>query len=334
MNNQSSKTIGQKTADACRPADVVRFLLKCILIPAAAVLILYLLNRPYREINAQKYMDVVKFETLGRETWEIRFANLGSSHGAYDFVYDDLANRGYTCFNFANTSQSYDYDYAILKEYGEYISPHCVLFIPVSYFSFNNEVTNSEEAQSMSVRYYRFLSPENIPNYDPYVDLITNRLPILSAGEDILKLFPNLSPALTAHAAGNGIDEEEFARRAKERYARHFDNKEEYFMPQRIEELYQILDYCKEHDFYPVLITTPFSKYYYDQVPQEFLQEFHDTVTKIAADTGVNYYDYSNDERFRDHLEYFSDSDHLNAQGAAYFMQVLRSEIAEMERYR
>ena len=315
--------------------DVIRFILKCTLIPASAIAIVCTMNHSYKKIDAQKYQDILKFDRIDHGYWEIRVGNLGSSHGAYDFVYDDILNQGFNCFNFANTSQSFDYDYAILKQYGQYmVKGKSVLFIPVSYFSFNNEVVNETEAQAMSLRYYHFLSPENIPDYDPYIDLITNRLPILSAGEDILQLFPNLNPALIAHAAGNGIDTEEFACRAKERYSRHFDNKEEYFMPQRIEELYRIIDYCKQNEITPVLITTPFSKYYRDLISQEFLQEFQETVTKISSDTGVVYYDYSNDERFRENLQFFSDSDHLNAEGAAYFMEVLIAELPELERYR
>ena len=313
--------------------DIIRFALKCVLIPAAAMFLIYLMNRPYKAIDEQKYQDILKFDMLGRNYWEVHIGNLGSSHGAYDFVYDDIMARGYVCFNFANTSQSYNYDYAILQQFGQYMVDGSVLFIPVSYFSFNNEVVNRSEAEAMSVRYYHFLSPENIPDYDPYVDIITNRLPILSAGEDILKLFPNLSPVLTAHAANEGIDVEEFARRAGERYSRHFDNKEEYFMPERIEELRAIIAYCQEHKITPVLITTPFSKYYTDLVSQEFLQEFRSTVDNIASDTGVVYYDYSFDERFRENLQYFSDSDHLNPEGAAYFMSILWNELPEMKRF-
>lgn len=311
--------------------DIIRFILKCILIPAAAVLIICALNKPYKEIDAQKYWDIAKFGMLGREYWEINVGNLGSSHGAYDFVYTDLQNAGLICFNFANTSQSYDYDYAILRQYGQYMAENSVLFIPVSYFSFNNEVVNEQEAEALSVRYYHFLSPEYIPNYDPYVDLITNRLPILSAGKDIIKLFPDLDTALTAHASNDGIDVEEFARRAQERYSRHFDKKEEYFLPERIEELYSIINYCKENQITPVLITTPFSQYYTEQVSQDFLQEFNATVTKIASDTGVNYYDFSHDDRFSTHLEYFSDSDHLNETGAVYFTYILWRELEEMQ---
>lgn len=317
-----------------RKSDIVRFLLKCILIPAAAVLIIFALNRPYRKINDARYLDVVKFDTVGREYCEIHVGNLGSSHGAYDFDYSLIQERGYACFNFANTSQSYDYDYAILKEFGQYMETDSVLFIPVSYFSFNNEVINAAETQAMSIRYYRFLSPENIPDYDPYVDVITNRLPVLSAGEDILQLFPRLHASLTAHAANDGIDVAEFARRAGERYSRHFDNKDEYFMPERVEELRSIIAYCQAHEITPVLITTPFSRYYNELVSQEFLEEFHDTVTGIASDTNVTYYDYSHDERFYDNLVYFSDSDHLNEEGAGYFMDILWDEVEELGRFR
>ncbi len=312
--------------------DVIRFALKCILIPAAAVFVIYCLNKPYKPINDQKYLDVAKFSSLGIQYTQVQVGNLGSSHGAYNFDYTPLTERGFSCFNFANTSQSFNYDYAVLKEFGSYMTPGSVLFIPVSYFSFNNEVTNAEEAEAMSVRYYHCLSPKNIPDYDPFIDIITNRLPILSAGEDIVKLFPNLQLSIIALAAENEVDTAVFAARAQERYSRHFDNKEEYFLPERIEDLYNIINYCKEHDITPVLVTTPFSKYYRDLVADEFLNEFEETVTKIANDTGVNYYDYSYDARFRGNLTYFMDADHLNTEGAVYFMQILMEEVPELQK--
>lgn len=314
--------------------DIIRFVLKCILIPAAAVFVITLINKPYKKIDEQKYVDVARFGLVGTSYCEIHIGNLGSSHGAYDFNYQEIMDKkGLICFNFANPSQSYDYDYAILQEKGQYMETNSVLFIPVSYFSFNNEVVNAAEAEAMSLRYYHFLSPENIPDYDPYIDLITNRLPVLSAGEDILKLFPNINPVLTAHASNDDIDMEEFTRRAQERYSRHFDNKEEYFLPKRIEELYDIIAYCYDHDITPVLITTPFSEYYMNLISEDFLREFHETVTAIASETGTNYYDYSSDSRFRGSLQYFSDSDHLNEEGSAYFTRILWKELDELKRF-
>lgn len=315
---------------------MIRFIAKCILIPAAAGFLIYVLNKEYRPINNDNYWDLVKYDYMGTEYKDIQIANIGSSHGAYDFDYTIFTEQGYSCFNFGNTSQSYNYDYALLKEYGNNILPGSVLFIPVSYFSFNNEVVNDTEKEALSTKYYRILSPENMPDYDPYVDLVTYRLPILSAGKDIMKLFnkwfPNLpSLSIIAYAADTGVNVEEFAARANSRYSRHFDNKEEYFMPERIGELYAIIDYCQEHNITPVLITTPFSSYYYNQVSAEFLEQFRNTVATISHDTGVNYYDYSHDERFLDNLVLFSDSDHLNEDGALYFMEVLQDEIIELK---
>lgn len=312
---------------------MMRFVIKCVLIPAAAVLIIYMLNNSYKKIDEQKYEDIAKYDMIGSAYQEIHIGNLGSSHGACDFSYDAITDKGYTCFNFANTSQSYNYDYAVLKEFGQYMADDSVLLIPVSYFSFNNEVINSSEAEAMSLRYYHFLSPENIPDYDLYVDVITNKLPILSAGEDILQLFPKLNTVLTAHAANEGIDLNAFASWAEERYSRHFETKDELFLPERVEDLYDIINYCKENDITPVLITTPFSNYYNDLVSSEFLQEFYATINRVAYDTSVSYYDYSHDERFYDHLEYFSDCDHLNTEGAAYFMDILWDEVDELGRF-
>lgn len=318
-----------------KKTDTLRFAVKCILFPAIAFWIIVLLNKPYQKIDASKYQDTLKFTTLEVEYDKVDLGNLGSSHGAYDFDYTALQDRGYSCFNFANTSQSYNYDYAILKEYGDYMTPGSVMLIPVSYFSFNNEVINDTEAEAMSSRYYHFLSPKNIPDYDLYFDIVTNRLPILSAGEDILKLFPSLQLSLIVYAAEEEpeINVEEFAARAADRYSRHFDNKENYFLPERIEDLYHIIEYCQEHEITPVLLTTPFSKYYRDLVSKDFLKEFNITIETIVSDTGVSYYDYSYDPRFRGNLSYFSDSDHLNGDGAVYFTQILVEEVPELQRF-
>ena len=331
-----------------RKKIILIFVIKCIAIPAASVLILFLLNIPYREIDDAKYMDMWNLRMLGNQINEVEIANVGSSHGAYDFTYDELTKEGFSCFNFGSVSQTYQYDLALLQEYGVHLDKGCVLFIPVSYFSFNNETVNDTEAQALSVKYYHFLSPKNIPDYDLYTDIVTTRLPILSAGEDLLKLLPDCSPSLKVLAAEEdpeteGVDgaaaepaemDESaiavFAERAAARYDRHFNNKENLFLPEREEQLLSLIDYCKKHELTPVLITTPFSAYYNNPVSEDFLDRFYGTVNRIASDTNVNYYDYSHDARFSENLTYFSDSDHLNAEGAAYFMEIIAEEVPEL----
>lgn len=188
------------------------------------------------------------------------------------------------------------------------------------------------------MKYYHCLSPKNIPDYDLYTDIVTTRLPILSAGEDLLKLLPKFSPSLKVFAAEDNPDMHEmdeaavaeFAQRAAMRFDRHFNNKENLFLPEREEQLLSLIDYCKKHELTPVLITTPFSSYYNNPVSEDFLDRFYGTINRIASDTGVSYYDYSHDARFSENLTYFSDSDHLNADGAAYFMEIIAEEVPEL----
>ena len=310
---------------------ILVFIVKCIAIPAAAVLLLFLINIPYRKIDDEKYMDLWNLRMLGNQIKEVKIANVGSSHGAYDFTYDELTEDGYSCFNFGNVSQTYQYDLALIREYRKYLDKGCVLFIPVSYFSFNNETVNETEAQALSVKYYHCLSPKNIPDYDLFTDIVTTRLPVLSAGEDLLKLLPDLNLSLVVFAQDDGIDEAEFANRAAQRFDRHFSNKETYFLPERSEQLLSLIAYCRKHEITPVLITTPFSSYYNELVPESFLDEFYSTINHISSDTGVSYYDYSHDERFYENLPLFSDSDHLNEEGARYFMEILEDEIPELK---
>lgn len=318
--------------------EIITFIIKCTAIPAAAVLLLYLLNIPYRKIDDDKYRDLWNLRMLGNQIDHVEIANVGSSHGAYDFTYDELTREGYSCFNFGNVSQTYAYDLALLKEYGEYLDNDCVLFIPVSYFSFNNETVNESEAQALSVKYYHCLSPKNIPDYDLFTDIVTARFPILSAGEDMIQLLPGKLTAFAKEKEGGApeMDEAavaEFANRAAARFDRHFNNKDTYFLPEREAQLREVIGYCKERGITPVLITTPFSSYYNDPVPEDFLDRFHSTINQIASDTGVNYYDYSHDDRFMENLALFSDSDHLNEEGADYFMEILEEEIPELKEF-
>lgn len=318
------------------------FAAKCGAICGGTLLLLFLLNKRYEQAAGNPYSDTNKFRFMDSAYNNIQICNLGSSHGEYAFNYEKLSKKsGYECFNFAMSSQTYNYDYAILSMYSDHFADDCIMFIPVSYFSFNNEVVSEEEEEFLEARYYSFLSPGYIPHYSPYVDIVTHRFPILSAGEDIVKILPTFS--LRALAAEETVTDtaaektntdnmsstREFRQKARDRYRRHMENKEEYFLPERIDNLYDILSFCKEKGITPVLITTPYTAYYYGQAPAEFKEEFSRVITSIAADSGVPYYDYSEDSRFGSHLEYFSDADHLNEKGAVLFMEIIKQEIPE-----
>ena len=126
---------------------------------------------------------------------------------------------------------------------------------------------------------------------------------------------------------------QEFEAKGIARYQRHFEGKSEYFEEDKEQNLKKMIELCQERNITPILITTPISIYYNKYVSEEFMNEFYSKIQGIASEYGVSYYDYSHDERFQMHLEYFGDADHLNEEGAIYFTDMLTNEIPELKAY-
>ena len=361
-----------------------KFIVKSVLAVCITFCCLFYLDMMYEQKVSTGMSEVNVFNFIPHN---IQLANTGSSHGQCAFSWDALANeRGYQTFNFALTSQSFLYDYSLINMHKDDFADGSILFIPVSYFSFNEEATSPADQEAISVRYYRILSPEYNPDYSLYKDLVTVRFPILSAGDEIFELlkppivFPSLSenrknityaaeagmaeeaaeaagvgaadaagsenaampadPAGEADAGAASPEEiygaemvQEFEAKGLARYQRHFENKEEYFEEDKKQLLIDLITLCKENNIVPVLITTPFTVYYNQYVPADFLYEFYTVINEIALEYGVSYYDYSHDERFQTNLKYFGDADHLNPDGAVYFTSLLTEEVAELKAY-
>lgn len=174
-----------------------KFIVKSVLAICITFCCLFYLDMMYEQKVSTGMSEVNVFNFVPHN---IQLANVGSSHGQCAFSWDALAaERGYETFNFALTSQSFLYDYSLINMHKDDFADGSILFIPVSYFSFNEEATDPADQEAISVRYYRILSPQYNPDYSLYKDLVTVRFPVLSAGEEIFELFkpPVIFPSLS-----------------------------------------------------------------------------------------------------------------------------------------
>ena len=174
-----------------------KFIVKSVLAVCITFCCLFYLDMMYEQKVSTGMSEVNVFNFVPHN---IQLANVGSSHGQCAFSCDALAaERGYETFNFALTSQSFLYDYSLINMHKDDFADGSILFIPVSYFSFNEEATDPADQEAISVRYYRILSPQYNPDYSLYKDLVTVRFPVLSAGEEIFELFkpPVIFPSLS-----------------------------------------------------------------------------------------------------------------------------------------
>lgn len=301
--------------------------------------------------------DEYKFQHVPEK---IQVCNFGSSHGRDDFDYSAWQDA-YTTFNFALVMQTASYDYRIMQQYIGNLADGAVVFIPISYFTFGWDEESKEDFRSKNERYYSFLEPQYIKDYDVVTDVgIRHFLPLL---DDPVNVFRKIRNALNETETPEFIDDaEETDELPAVAEATETEPAEETKTPEETESggaedtefdfmrhaeekrlLYRIVDkngdllvreeeldavcgmirLCKAHGLRPILVTVPFRWEYNDQFEEEYCRQFYEVIERICQDEDVEYYDYSHDERFVDRADYFRNSDHLSPKGAKAFTEII-----------
>ena len=175
-----------------------RFLIKLTALMLIMVMIFAGYDAAYRricKIDPSKN-DEYKFQNVPDG---IQICNFGSSHGKDDFNYTQWQDE-YTTFNFALVMQTASYDYRILQQYIGKLAEGGVAFIPISYFTFGWDEESKEDFRSKNERYYSFLEPQYIKDYDVVTDIgIKHFLPLLSDPTTVIREIRNsLNKARTA----------------------------------------------------------------------------------------------------------------------------------------
>lgn len=307
-----------------------KFLIKVSSFAMIILIILLGYNHIYNLLRADDQYGDGKFVEVPKN---ITISNIGSSHGVYAFDYSAYQEKE-TCFNFALVSQTLSYDRRVLEEYKDHLQNDGIMFIPVSYPSFSLDETKEDDFESKNTRYYRFLSPSNIKEFDLTRYIGLHFFPATyESTADIIKIFikgilhkhPIIEDAdyITEHK----IDFKEDAQRA---YLRHIkvDNVGNLVInEEETTALYSIIRFCRDKDIRPILISTPLREEYFSLYNQHVLDQFYSIVQKVQDETGCEYYDYTHDERFANSDEYMRNADHLSPNGALVFTQIVIQEI-------
>lgn len=279
-----------------------------------------MLSSEHDGISEEKFSDV---------PYNIHISNLGSSHGACAFDYYDYKDKINT-FNFALTAQSLSYDYLILKQYEDHFVDGGIMFIVISYFTFGINEEDEADFRSKNERYYSFLEPENIKQFDWKQYYKIKYFPLFFS--DIKKVLTNIEMALTNKEIRKAVPDFDYQKDADAAYKRHIhisDNGDLLVNEKEIMALYGIIDICKKHNIKPILVTTPYRREYNNEFNDNFYKQFHNIINDICKNTSVEYRDYSHDYRFIDSDEYNYNADHLSSTGAIYFTDIVINELVE-----
>lgn len=298
------------------------------------------------------YLGILAFLTAGINAWylardraddlwtdkfkevpeQIQVCNFGSSHGLYSFNYEDIEDE-LTCFNFALASQSLSYDLRIFEQYQDHLAEDCLVFIPVSYFSFFGiDETLEAEFPSKNKQYYDFLPPDKIKNYDLSTHIFERYLPSLDAYEKLpVVLFLGSSSSNEELWSKSALDID-IAADAAQAYERHLVQEKldpsgkRIVNEEEVSALRQMIALCRKKKAVPILVTTPYLREYLEEIDKnapDFYRDFHALLAPILEESGVAYIDFASDPQFANRKDLFMNADHLNKEGARQFTRQL-----------
>lgn len=301
---------------------IISFLIICIIYSISNCTKLYINNN-----------ELLKFEKyLNLEKNTVKIINLGSSHGKYG-IYFPLSDK--KKMNLALDGQSFYYDLQLLKKYENKIEEEAVIVVPISMFSFY-----SHFIEDINQKYVQLLEKEKIQGLDSKTYFLTKNFSILYPPSNIGEIIKNLrdsSDLASGIRYPKNLKLEEKEKESISTVQTHLGiSKKAYSTKNAEEDFINLINYIESKNWNYVLITTPFSYLYNENIEKyqkgAFKERIYDNIKEVEKKLGIKfvYLDYSHDSRFENNLEYFSDDDHLNEKGAKYFTEILLDDLKKL----
>ncbi|MEH1739350.1 hypothetical protein V6948_04030 [Fusobacterium varium] len=275
--------------------------------------------------------DTVKFYELKKRNIKLKIINLGSSHTSYGIKYPSELEA----WNLALPAQLYFSDYQILKQYLNKLNKKCIVIIPVSLFSFSNNIKDypiDRYIYILNRKNFTEMSKKNLNNIEYF---LKRNVPILFQGQRIISIIKYIYKSIK-----KGKFEKQFVEYPRTLTKLENKEKTEFSINamlngydnsnSEVRTLIKILEYIESKEYIPVLITTPYTYFYNEKIGKNtFQRNIYDNIEYINKNFNKNflYLDYSHDKRFENNFEYFRDSNHLNEKGAEYFTEILLEDL-------
>ena len=295
---------------------------------AAGFLSFWLLNRVYK--NTKHYKKrIEQINKFKKVPDNLELVNLGSNYAFYGYNYEGLGVRA---FNAALQPQYLLYDFMILKSLAQKCSPGCVIIIslPPAVFCFDGLSWQDE-------KYYLCLPWKYIPRYTRLKRIARNEFPLLFSPKDAQYLVRKIRPDVCS-GSGEVHCEKEAAIRRDDwiRQFRLYGTTSDFFPADVVEQfdkttaiLYEMIYFCLEKGFRPVLVIPPVSGSLRKLLGQEFLRAALFDNIKKANTRNIPVLNYLGDEQFLHHSLY-RNSDFLTIAGSRLFTQRVVGDLRKL----
>lgn len=284
----------------------------------------------YKEIV---FKDCYKFWNHREFGSDLELVNLGSGSGKYAFNYDGLDVKA---SNWAMEGQTFIGDHAILSNYLSYLKrEEAVVIITLCPFS-----SLGEGNPYLPDKFYTIVCPMTIPNFalerkdyfnqikqNPYAFIPATQVLVEIKRRLFRKAEKDMTPSELQQHAGVRMKswmrlfsitdlKDSFSLANKDRF---------YFSVKAFDEL---IEECKKHNFIPVVVLPPVSKYLSSYFDESFRQRYiYDYLDSIRF-KDIHFFNYLDDVDFLDDSLYRT-SLFMNEKGAKKFTKRVVADLKE-----
>ena len=297
------------------------------------ILSLFILGSIYLISQLTKYYtqnDLLRFKNyLTLDSNSVKLINLGSSHGMYGLFY---SKTDFSKMNLARSAQNYYYDLELLEKYSDKLNDEVVILIPISMISFY-----SHFREDINVNYIPLLKSNEIMGIEFKKYCLMKNFLILYPISNSLNIVKNIKKLKNSDSNivyPKDLKMIERKKESKNTVEQHLGISPKYYLIKNAEQDFvNLINYIEKKSWKYVLITTPFSYLYNENIEKyqkdAFKERIYDNIKEVEKKLNKKfvYLDYSHDERFENNLEYFYDDDHLNEKGAKYFTEILLGDL-------
>lgn len=259
------------------------------------------------------YVD--KFTSIS-STFDI--ITLGTSHGGGIKFYN---NNGK---GFQRAGNTLYYDLQNYKFVKPHLNPEAVVVIPLSYFSFglDENRTDYQDPNAFVNEFYFYLPSSSIYNYSVTKNIQVYLNKVKQNYNSIIKGLLKNTKASNSHEPK--LTKAEQLKFHAEKRAKTHQRMGTFSTPEKnIKYLNELITDIKKSGYKPILITTPYNRFYNANFSDSWLKQYYYNPIDIILSThNIPYIDYSHDQRFEAKDELFHNSDHFNKIGAKYFSNI------------
>lgn len=299
------------------------------------IVALFVVNTIYKRTNHfnNQFVDVRKYWDMTTFPNNLQVVNLGSNHPKFGFDYSETGIKALSC---AVGPQTLEYDFAILRKITPYLTKEAFVIIPICLLKL---FLYRQKSRSTHAKYYTFLTKDDIVGYSKMEQIKLLKFPLIFNPRLLRYVLRDVKKDTRLELTENPMKDTASLNKDADRWIdcwnREFDitlptpnlseeNKSD--IQQNIRILREMLEYCKMHNFKPIITILPVTNYLSSLFTDEFIQEHILRYINAANSVKAPVLNYLNDERFTASELYFN-SFFMNKKGRKLFTHRVLSDL-------